>query len=137
MLCENSYREWRYFFTVGSFEGSPLFQGGRSIGLCSFTFGGGWAFVFYVLLPLEFWIIEVPIYMRWRTHKAKAYYREGLQLPPRFFKCLFLRDRREHTRREEAERERQRQTQRIPTRLCIIRVEPNEGLEFMNCEIMT
>ena len=37
----------------------------------------------------------------------------------------------------ERERERERERQRIPSRLYTVRVEPDMGLEPMNCEIMT
>ena len=37
--------------------------------------------------------------------------------------------------REPEHRERERE--RIPSRLCIVSMEPNVGLELMNCEITT
>ena len=33
--------------------------------------------------------------------------------------------------------ERERETQRIPSRLCTVSAEPNVGLHLTNCEIMT
>ena len=39
--------------------------------------------------------------------------------------------------REGAERERERGRERIPSRLHVVRAEPNSGLNLMNCEIMT
>ena len=36
-----------------------------------------------------------------------------------------------------AERETERERERIPSRLCTVSAEPNMGLELMNCEIMT
>ena len=37
----------------------------------------------------------------------------------------------------EKEGERQRQRKRTLSRLCPVSIEPNVGLELMNCEIMT
>ena len=37
----------------------------------------------------------------------------------------------------EGQRERGREGDRIPSRLCTARVEPDPGLELPNCEIMT
>ena len=43
-----------------------------------------------------------------------------------------------HTcKRETRERERERETERIPSRLHTVSAEPNVGLDFTNCEIMT
>ena len=35
------------------------------------------------------------------------------------------------------QRERERERQRIPSRLCTVSVEPDVGLELTNCEIVT
>ena len=40
-------------------------------------------------------------------------------------------------RGRERERERERERRRIPSRLCAVSVEPNEGLDLTNCEIVT
>ena len=51
-----------------------------------------------------------------------------------FFFCVYLFT---YEREREQMRDRKRGKRRIPSRLCTISAEPNAGLEFMNCEIMT
>ena len=57
-----------------------------------------------------------------------------------FFKCLFILRKRKREWAWECAREQGRgreRTERIPSRLHAVSTEPNVGLGFMNCEIMT
>ena len=52
-----------------------------------------------------------------------------------FSVCLFIVRERERERAKDGQRGRGRE--RIPSRLCAVGAETDEGLELMNCEIMT